>query len=148
MLTEFDSDYLRRIAAGCLPGLHRDRVYGIAYEIDKAVGRTEDAPAVPDDAPPASAVGRYVKRPVIIEALRYDGTVAGSITVLDWIGDAAPDGRADNKGGILTIHTLEGDMVASPGDWIIRGVQGEFYPCKPDIFEATYQLAPDPTQEA
>ena len=39
----------------------------------------------------------------------------------------------------LAIHTLEGDMLANPGDWIIRGVQGEFYPCKPDIFDATYQ---------
>ena len=37
------------------------------------------------------------------------------------------------------IHTLEGDMRVSSGDWIIRGVQGEFYPCKPDIFKATYE---------
>jgi hypothetical protein len=39
------------------------------------------------------------------------------------------------------IHTLEGVLTASPGDWIIKGVQGEFYPCKPDIFEATYEAA-------
>ena len=39
----------------------------------------------------------------------------------------------------LVIHTLEGDMKASPGDWIITGVEGEQYPCKPDIFEKTYQ---------
>ena len=39
----------------------------------------------------------------------------------------------------LAINTLEGTMTADPGDWIIRGVQGEFYPCKPDIFEATYE---------
>lgn len=39
----------------------------------------------------------------------------------------------------MTIHTLEGDMKASPGDWIITGVEGEQYPCKPDIFEKTYQ---------
>ena len=43
----------------------------------------------------------------------------------------------------LKINTLEGCMEASPGDWIIRGVQGEFYPCKPDIFEATYEEAND-----
>jgi hypothetical protein len=53
----------------------------------------------------------------------------------------------DNEGGNvlefdrdrIRIDTLEGAMYASPGDWIIRGVQGEFYPCKPDIFEATYE---------
>jgi hypothetical protein len=41
---------------------------------------------------------------------------------------------------VLMIKTLEGDFTASPGDWIIKGVKGEFYPCKPDIFEATYEL--------
>ena len=41
--------------------------------------------------------------------------------------------------GILTIPTLEGDHIANVGDWIIQGVQGEFYPCKPDIFDATYE---------
>ena len=39
----------------------------------------------------------------------------------------------------MIIHTLEGDMIASPGDWIITGVNGEQYPCKPDVFEKTYQ---------
>jgi len=43
----------------------------------------------------------------------------------------------------LEIETLEGTMVADPGDWIITGVQGEQYPCKPDIFAATYEEAPD-----
>ncbi len=43
----------------------------------------------------------------------------------------------------MIIHTLEGDMLASPGDWIITGVNGEQYPCKPDIFEKTYDLAYD-----
>jgi len=41
----------------------------------------------------------------------------------------------------VVIHTLEGDMKANMGDWIIKGVKGEFYPCKPDIFEATYEAA-------
>lgn len=45
----------------------------------------------------------------------------------------------------LTIPTLEGDMVAQDGDWIIRGVKGELYPCKPDIFEATYELVDETT---
>jgi hypothetical protein len=43
----------------------------------------------------------------------------------------------------FVIHTLEGDMIASPGDWIITGVKGETYPCKPDIFEETYELVAD-----
>jgi hypothetical protein len=43
------------------------------------------------------------------------------------------------RGEDLLIPTLEGDMLAVPGDWIIRGIKGEFYPCKPDIFEATYE---------
>jgi hypothetical protein len=41
----------------------------------------------------------------------------------------------------IAIQTLEGEMAAQPGDYIIKGVQGEFYPCKPDIFEATYEAA-------
>ena len=48
-----------------------------------------------------------------------------------------------NDDGSLTIETLEGDHRASLGDWIIRGVQGELYPCKPDIFEQTYEAVPD-----
>lgn len=46
-----------------------------------------------------------------------------------------------DDGPTLSIDTLEGSMTAHPGDWIIRGVQGEFYPCKPDIFEETYEAA-------
>ena len=45
----------------------------------------------------------------------------------------------ENKGKTLVIHTLEGDMEASIGDYIIKGVNGEFYPCKPDIFAKTYE---------
>lgn len=46
-----------------------------------------------------------------------------------------------NDAGAMTINTLEGDMLASPGDWIITGVNGEKYPCKPDVFEKTYEPA-------
>ena len=48
-------------------------------------------------------------------------------------------GTVENKGTTLVIHTLEGDMEASIGDYIIKGVNGEFYPCKPDIFAKTYE---------
>lgn len=58
-------------------------------------------------------MGLYRKRPVVVEAIRLTERI--------------------------TIHTLEGDMVGNPGDWLITGVNGEKYPCKPDIFEKTYE---------
>lgn len=81
-------------------------------------------------------MARFPKKPVVIEAVQFTG--ANALEIIQFMG-----GPADN----LEIHdtdcpvipTLERDLVASPGDWIIKGVQGEFYPCKPDIFEATYE---------
>lgn len=75
----------------------------------------------------------YRKRPVLVEAEQWSGS--------NWHQILAFAGK-DNvyvKGANLFIRTLEGDLSAAPGDWIIRGVKGEFYPCKPDIFEATYE---------
>lgn len=80
---------------------------------------------------------RYRKKPVEIEAVQYDGNNAQSIAA--WIDDAS--GRftpAYTRGGELTIQTLEGDMRVSLGDYVIKGVKGEFYPCRSDIFAATY----------
>jgi hypothetical protein len=103
------------------------------------------------------SVKKFVKKPVVVEARRLDESVfpasaddpidpntRAHAEIAGWMlgngfrdfhvtGDRAPFG--------LTIDTLEGPMLANPGDWIIRGVQGEFYPCKPDIFEATYSPA-------
>jgi hypothetical protein len=73
----------------------------------------------------------FRKKPVVIEARQWTG--ANAVDLLDWI---APEATQD--GAILTIPTLEGDHEASLGDWIIKGVAGEFYPCKPDIFATTY----------
>ncbi len=81
---------------------------------------------------------RYRKKPVVIEAMRYDGD--NGAEVAHWCG-----GRLRIEAGVsgpvgwVEILTLEGVMKAVKGDWIIRGVEGEFYPCKPDIFEATYE---------
>lgn len=89
-------------------------------------------------------MSKFRKKPVVIEARQYDGSngglliawmartidAAASETIDAWIGDA-----------YLEIKTLEGTMRADKGDWIIRGVKGEFYPCKPDIFAATYDPA-------
>lgn len=86
----------------------------------------------------------FRKKPVEIQAIHYDGTNADAVA--EFMGGTrqarveerklAGPGRGLHDG--IVIHTLEGDMTASVGDWIIRGVQGEFYPCKPDIFAATY----------
>ena len=73
---------------------------------------------------------KYRKKPVEIEAVQV--TRRNFIVVAQWCG-----GQARTSGRII-IPTLEGDMQADPGDWIIRGVAGEFYPCKPGIFTATY----------
>lgn len=90
-----------------------------------------------------SEVKRYTKRPVVVEAMLYDGTNAQD--VIDWIA-AANQPHCDAARSIvrnsLFIGTLEGDMRAEVGDYIIRGVAGEFYPCKPHIFAQTYAEAP------
>lgn len=78
-------------------------------------------------------VSKYRKKPVVIEAVQFtrvnDPEVKDFLKVDDWY----------YSHNMIHIPTLEGTMEASIGDWIIKGVQGEFYPCKPDIFEATYE---------
>lgn len=83
----------------------------------------------------------YRKKPVVIEAMQWDGTAAGATPIINWV--LANRGTAryvDYFTDIphLEIDTLEGIMSGGPGWWVIRGVAGEFYPCKPDIFNATY----------
>ena len=84
---------------------------------------------------------KFRKKPVVIEAKQF--TVESSPEISKWIGDSFA-GYGTSGGRIQTvdmlfINTLEGKMTALIDDWIIRGVKGEFYPCKPDIFEATYE---------
>jgi hypothetical protein len=87
---------------------------------------------------------QFRKKPVVIEAMLWNGSNEGADDeVAGWILDNDHDcaaRRPDNDAPwSLYISTLEGEMQASPGDWIIKGVKGEFYPVKPDIFEATYE---------
>ena len=110
---------------------------------------------------------KYQKKPVVIEAMQLIGSPGDTAQVLDWLAanrypmlvgdytqpetlryhDQVPgDASRPDKGmyidpatGDLMIRTLEGDMRATYGDWVIRGVQGEFYPCKPGIFAQTYE---------
>ncbi len=78
---------------------------------------------------------KYRKKPIVIDAVRFDPSSSNRNTIARLPNVAAePDGT-------LSIHTLEGVMTAYPGDWIIRGIKGEVYPCKADIFEATYEPA-------
>jgi hypothetical protein len=85
-------------------------------------------------------MARYRKKPVVVEAWHW--AAGNQEDTPQWIDDAIDKEVIVlpplNSNGFL-INTLEGPVVASPGDWIIRGVKGELYPCKPDIFEATYE---------
>lgn len=74
---------------------------------------------------------QYRKKPVVIEAVQFNGNFN---EIEKFVG-----GDAEFRGGELVVATLEGPLRAAPGDYIIKGIQGEFYPCKPDIFEATYE---------
>ena len=96
---------------------------------------------------------RYRKKPVVIEAMHFVGETSGELHdtylwVESHVGSIEPydqeatDGVSINpETGQMFIRTLEGDMTVSIGDYVIRGVNGEFYPCKPDIFAKTYEEA-------
>jgi len=82
---------------------------------------------------------KYRKKPVVIEAIQFTGSESYNRMATEW-GTPFEDGTTSNDlDAWLTITTLEGGHKASPGDWIIKGVKGEFYPCKPDIFAMTYE---------
>lgn len=84
---------------------------------------------------------RYRKKPVVIEAIQFDGSSISGDKISSW-SDKKVWKNTSGFGeylGSLSINTLEGVMTASEGDYIIKGIKGEFYPCKPDIFEATYE---------
>ncbi len=80
-------------------------------------------------------MSKFRKKPVVIEAVHYDGSPAAYESVCAFAPGVYFEADATAR---LSVPTLEGVMFASPGDWIIRGVKGELYPCKPDIFAATY----------
>lgn len=84
----------------------------------------------------------FRKKPIVIEARHFDGTIATKKEMEESFGVTTVDATTyDGKLLSWRIGTLEGPHEVTPGDWIIRGVKGEFYPCKPDIFEATYEAA-------
>ena len=89
---------------------------------------------------------KYRKKPVVIEAIQWNGINLTEIE--DFVGEdmeydinvTAWKAGARAPHVDMTIHTLEGDHICTIGDYIIKGVNGEFYPCKPDIFEKTYEV--------
>ena len=88
---------------------------------------------------------KYRKKPVVIEAMQWDGAAAGATPIIDWILATGERARRESplpgSPARIAIDTLEGTMHATEGDYVIRGVVGEFYPCKPEIFAATYEPA-------
>lgn len=84
-------------------------------------------------------MGFYKKKPVVIEAKVFTNESATSVA--DWAGSQAMLEHTPDNTWQLVIHTLEGDMVANEGDYILKGVKGEFYPCREDIFLETYEPA-------
>jgi hypothetical protein len=103
-------------------------------------------------------VRRYRKKPVVVEAAPWIGGALAATPIIDWVlagggtaryHEATPAIKGQDGETVvfpacperILIDTLEGAMRADVGDWVIRGVKGEFYPCKPAIFEATYEVA-------
>ena len=94
-------------------------------------------------------MAKFRKKPIVIEAFRWTGgpdqeedpswIVAAILTHNVWFAKVGTPAGRWTRESVMHIKTFEGVMTAEPGDWIIRGVKGELYPCKPDIFEATYE---------
>jgi len=92
-------------------------------------------------------IQRFRKKPVVVEVMLFNGKNISE--VISWVGNSAERELVGHPkfgnvhSGNLIIHTLEGDHCANIGDWIIKDVKGEFYPCKPDIFKETYEEVED-----
>ena len=78
---------------------------------------------------------KFRKKPVVIEAVQWTGENIDELRAFTGVSFSI-----SFENGRIPIQTLEGEITADVGDWIIKGVKGEFYPCKPDIFEQTYDF--------
>jgi hypothetical protein len=84
---------------------------------------------------------KFRKKPVVIEAVQFRGGEQSH--EMDQLTGGVASGRIRYpEDGTMLVDTLEGTMIARSGDWIIKGVAGELYPCRPDIFAATYEAVP------
>ena len=90
-------------------------------------------------------MAKYRRKPIVVEAVQYmgKGNLGGDVPEWIWRALESKILEATNGTDPFVIRTLEGDMVVALSDWIIKGVIGKIYPCKPDIFEQTYELVED-----
>lgn len=87
---------------------------------------------------------KYRKKPIVIEAVKWNGNNVDEIADFIGLNSCITCGDPENEDeSYFIISTLEGEMKAAINDYVIKGIKGEFYPCKPDIFEATYELVQD-----
>ena len=84
-------------------------------------------------------MNKYQKKPVVITAIQFIDDAERITEISEFVGEGLSIDYSQPENPTLKIYTLEGVMTASIGDYIIKGVKGEFYPCKPDIFEQTYE---------
>lgn len=91
-------------------------------------------------------MAKFRRKPIVVEAMQFEANYKGAQKIIDWVNKETgwnPDKNTDPPimyyYGDLTIRTLEGDMHASDGDWIVKGTEGEFFPVKPKIFKKTYE---------
>ncbi len=90
---------------------------------------------------------KFRKKPVVIEAFPVKDICSAAdkkgfmARYPSWLASAIANGTIEVGGNFLMITTLEGSMIGEENDWLIRGIKGEVYPCKPDIFSATYEPA-------
>lgn len=85
-------------------------------------------------------IEKFRKKPVVVEAIQLIDDLNNHVSIVEWIRDNGGQARIPMESCIF-IQTLEGEMRADLGDWVIRGIKGEFYPCKDDVFELTYEPA-------
>lgn len=141
--------YLERLQVSVSPGNaeHQKEGYAVCPEcrgtqFHHSRCRTRPPLRKPDASEhSAHVLQKYRKRPVVIEAVQFDGTPGGAVAVYEVFDIPASKFIPENdfNRGRITIPTKEGVMTATAEDWIIRGLKGEYYPCKPDIFAATYE---------
>lgn len=89
---------------------------------------------------------KYLARPIIKEALQWTGTRESTQAILDWASGIHVSVFDDSE-YLMTIRTLEGNMHVTKGDYVVKGIKGEFYAVKPDIFEKSYMPLTDPVSE-
>lgn len=85
---------------------------------------------------------QFRKKPIVVEAVRWDGSSEMAKKLVKWINDQGGSANFFDVKDMtfsISISTLEGEMYAHPGDWIIQGVENEFYPCKPSVFAKTFE---------